>query len=70
MIELARERSPGERIEQLDRMVGELREVALAGIRGRHPEYDEPQARHALMRHIYGDALFQRAWPGAPVLDP
>lgn len=46
------------------------RELALAGIRTRHPDYDADQARYALLRMILGDDLFQRVWPRAPLLAP
>jgi len=46
------------------------RSIALAGIRRRHPEYDNDQARFALFRLLVGDDLFRRAWPNAPVLPP
>ena len=39
-------------------------------IRARHPSYDEPTARWALFRMLVGDALFRRAWPHAPLVDP
>jgi hypothetical protein len=46
------------------------RSITLAGIRRRHPEYDDGQARYALFRLLLGDALFRSAWPHAPVLAP
>ena len=44
--------------------------LALRGIRERHPEYDEREARFALWRMLHGDELFRRAWPKAPLLAP
>ena len=58
------------RVETAARMSDDLREVALAGIRGRHPEYSEEQARLALYRLLHGDDVFRGAWPGSELLDP
>ena len=46
------------------------REIALSGIRSRHPDYGDREARLALFRLILGDDLFRRAYRGAPLLDP
>ena len=46
------------------------RAMALAGIRARHPDYDQRSALLALWRSLYGDELFRRAWPQAPLLAP
>lgn len=48
----------------------DVREIARAGIRARHPAYDDEQVRYALFRLLLGDELFRRAWPQAPRLDP
>ncbi|MCB9688080.1 MAG: hypothetical protein H6735_23775 [Alphaproteobacteria bacterium] len=59
---------PQRRLETALRMSDDLRLVALAGIRHRHPEYAVEDARWALWRFILGDELFGRAFPDAPVL--
>ena len=46
------------------------RRASLAGIRARHPEYDEAQARQALRRLLLGDELTRAVWPGLPLVDP
>ncbi len=46
------------------------RETALAGIRARHPDYREEQARLALFRLILGDELTRAVWPGRDLVDP
>ena len=46
------------------------RQTALQGIRRRHPDYDDEQARRALLRLLYGDALTAAAYPGMPLLEP
>jgi hypothetical protein len=46
------------------------RATTLAGIRARHPEYDDGTARWALFRLLVGDALFERVWPSARLVAP
>ena len=70
LVAWVRARTPEERLDTLDRLIDDGRALALAGIRLRHPEYDDAQARHSLLRLLYGDTLFRRAWPDAPVLAP
>ena len=48
----------------------EIREVSLAGIRRRHPDYDDAKARRALLRLIVGDDLARAAGRGQPLVDP
>jgi hypothetical protein len=48
----------------------DARAIALAAIRRRHPAYDDASARWALFRLLVGDALFQKAWPHAPLVAP
>src|SRR5262249_46204355 len=48
----------------------DVREIARAGIRARHPTYDEEQVRYALFRLLLGEEVFSRAWPRAPRLEP
>jgi len=46
------------------------RRTTEAGIRSRHPEYDDVQVLLALARLLHGDELVQRAWPGRKLLEP
>jgi hypothetical protein len=46
------------------------RRTAEAGIRRRHPEYDDAQVMLALARLLHGDELVRRAWPGRDLLEP
>ena len=46
------------------------RKTALAGIRSRHPEYDEEQQRLALGRLILGDELARKVWPDHALVEP
>jgi hypothetical protein len=47
-----------------------VRRLAVAGIRARHPGYDEDQVRRAYGRLVLGDALARAVWPGRELLDP
>ncbi|MBA2541985.1 MAG: hypothetical protein H0V17_20250 [Deltaproteobacteria bacterium] len=69
-IALYRAMSPSRRCELAVQMSEDARQIALAGIRARHPEYDATTARFALFRILVGDDLFRRAWPDAPLIDP
>ena len=46
------------------------RRTTMAGIRSRHPDYDDEQVRLALARLCFGDDLVSRAWAGRPLVDP
>ena len=68
--ELYRRMSAAQRCEIAAQLSAATREIALDGIRRRHPAYDDAQQRMALFRLLLGDDLFRRAWPGHPLLDP
>ena len=51
-------------------MSDEAREITLAGIQARHPEYRPEQAQNALFRLLLGDALYRAAYPGRELLAP
>ena len=46
------------------------RQTAAAGIRARHPEYDDQQVTRALFRLLFGDELARQVWPGEPLPPP
>jgi hypothetical protein len=46
------------------------RQMALAGIRTRHPDYDLGQIHLAYARLVLGDELVRRAWPDRDLVDP
>jgi hypothetical protein len=58
------------RAETMFRLTRMARGASEAGIRSRHPEYDDAQVRLALARLIYGDDLVRRAWPDRELLEP
>jgi hypothetical protein len=67
---ILREMSVAQRIRATSELCESTRRTSLAGIRQRHPDYSEQDARFALWRMLYGDELFHRAWPQAPLLAP
>jgi hypothetical protein len=58
------------RAEILFRLTRMARMASEAGIRSRHPEYDDAQVKLALARLIYGDDLARRAWPDRELVEP
>lgn len=44
--------------------------AAEAGIRERHPEYDDDRVRKALFRLRLGDELMRTIWPNDALVDP
>ena len=69
-LEVIRTTPPERRAAEAYAMSMAARAIALAGIRSRHPDYSDDQARYALFRLLVGDDLYRRAWPRAPVLAP
>lgn len=48
-------------------LTDEVRKIAENAVRRRHPDYDDETVGRALFRLFYGDELFRRVWPGAPL---
>lgn len=46
------------------------RSIAEAGVRHRHPDYDDGQVQRAVARLVLGDDLVRRVWPGGVLVDP
>ena len=59
-----------ERAAIMFRLSDFARRVSLAGIRHRHPEYDDEAALLALARLRFGDDLVEQTWPGRPRVEP
>ncbi len=51
---------------QISELSETLRDTMIAGVRFRHPEYTQADARWATVRHLLGDDLFAAAYPDAP----
>jgi hypothetical protein len=62
--------TPARRVELAAEMSEEMFAVAAAGIRARHPEYDDVTVTRAVRRLRVGDDLFRAAWPDAPLVAP
>lgn len=58
------------RAQAMFRLNQMTRRMAEAGIRKRHPTYDDTQVTLALARLLHGDELVRRAWPGRELPEP
>jgi hypothetical protein len=58
------------RVAVMFRLNDAVRRLAMAGIRARHPEYDEDRVRRAYARLVLGDALTRAVWPGEELVAP
>jgi len=58
-----RRMGPEARVALAARMSEEARQIALQGIRTRHPEYDDDRARRALFRLLLGEEAVRALWP-------
>ena len=56
------------RVRLAARMSAAARQLSLHGIRTRHPEYDEAEARRALFRLLFGDEVARGIWPNEPLV--
>lgn len=65
-----RQMSPEERIAGVVQLSEDMRSIAAAGIRARHPDYSATQIKLALFRLLYGDDLVRQVWPDAPLVAP
>jgi hypothetical protein len=59
---------PAGRVELAFRMSEDVRRLAEAGVRHRHPNYSNQQVHAAVTRLMLGDALFRAAYAGAELL--
>jgi hypothetical protein len=69
-LETYRRLGGAERVAIAFRLTALVRETAAAGIRSRHPDYDEEKVRAALARLTLGDTLVRKAFPGRDLVDP
>jgi|APLow6443716910_1056828.scaffolds.fasta_scaffold236409_1 hypothetical protein len=60
---------PG-RAQVMFRLCAMTRQAAEAGIRKRHPGYDDARVTLALARLVHGDELVRRAWPDRELVEP
>jgi hypothetical protein len=59
--------SPSRRLQLACEMSDSIRQFVAAGVRSRHPDYDDEQVRLAVIRLTLGDELFHRAYSGVTV---
>lgn len=69
-LEIYRRLGGAERVAVAFRLTALVREVARAGIRRRHPCYDESQVEGALRRLLLGDEVMRRAYPDQDLVEP
>ena len=58
-VEILRKMSPSERAEMAFQLSDDLRRTVEAGIRHRHPKYDEQMVKKAWMKLTLGERLFR-----------
>jgi hypothetical protein len=61
--------SPEQRLAEGFAAIRLGRQLMRAGIRARHPDYDEDRVEHALARMLWGDELYRRVYPHHPLLE-
>jgi hypothetical protein len=59
-----------ERVAIVFRLNDMVRTLTMAGIRRRHPAYDDTEVRMAWQRLVLGDDLVRRVFPGRELIDP
>jgi hypothetical protein len=47
-------------------MSEDIRRISIEGVRQRHPEYTQEQARRAVLRRVWGEPLASRVWRDLP----
>jgi hypothetical protein len=69
-MEAYRRMGGAERVALAFRLTDLARRATLAGIRQRHPGYDDSQMLRALGRLVLGDDLARAVWPDQELVDP
>ena len=69
-LNLFRRMSPERKLAQVIQLSDDVRVLVTAGVRSRHPEYNQDQVKHASFRLFLGDALYGQAWPDRALLAP
>ena len=67
-LRILRSRTGAQRLRMALQLSEDVRAISRAGIRSRHPDYNDQELTWALNRLMLGDVLFQQAWPDAPLL--
>ena len=69
-VEAYRKMGGAGRVQVMFRLNEMVRRAAMAGIRRRHPEYNDADVLLALAELLYGEDLVRRAWPGRHLPHP
>ncbi len=69
-VEVYRRMGGSGRSDVMFRLTALAREAALAGIRHRHPDYDEETVRRAYARVVLGEEIARQVWPGVTPIAP
>jgi hypothetical protein len=69
-LECYRRMTGAERTAIVFRLIATARRLAEAGIRERHPDYDDAKAHRAFLRLRLGDQAARDVWPGEALVDP
>jgi hypothetical protein len=69
-IEIYRRMGGSGRLAAMYRLNEIMRATAKAGIRSRHPEYDDETVHRAYARLVLGDELVRQVWPDQPLVKP
>ena len=59
-----------ERVAIMFRLNDAARRMTVAGIRARHPDYEEDQVQRAYARLVLGDDLMRVIWPDRDLVAP
>lgn len=70
MIQSLRKMSPEARFEIALELIETSRKLLEAGVRARHPEYNEREIKLAVIRAILGDKLFKKVYPDSIHIKP
>lgn len=54
------------RVRVAAQMSEDARRISIDGMRRRHPEYTDAQARRAVLRIVLGEPLAAKVWPEPP----
>ncbi|MGA2093578.1 MAG: hypothetical protein ABSH16_09250 [Sedimentisphaerales bacterium] len=59
-VEILRKLSPQSKALMAMELTDNIRQIAIEGIRSRHPEFNEKQVMRELLRMLVGDELFKK----------
>lgn len=68
--EILRQLGGRERVAIMFRLNDAARRMTLAGIRARHPDYDDDAVQCAYARLVLGDDLVRAIWPDRDLVAP